>query len=482
MPQQPPSDRRNQIIAELQSDLAHAHRIIQQQHEQINQLKEQLQTKTRLQRDSQFVNQEISNSQPSSHSAIPPNKTLIRGRKRVFSSKKSASKLTLLQFTSLVAVIVALMTGIGFALMRRQNSSPSEQTKTQSQAVPTVPKPQASISPTTALTVPSLPPIKSPPQILPSQIALVNSELVYNPQTAPNFQKSPALQSIVDEIVSLAISKGLPKKPLSITLIDTKNGGTYGAYQQDAPRFPASVVKMFWMVYLYAQIKNRILNEADFTPQLNEMIKRSDNNAASDIIDAMTKTESGKNLDEKDYESWLKNRKTINVFFQNAGYKKININQKTYPITDKKIYEPQGFDLKMRGDPKNPIRNKITTQQAARLLYEIYEGQAISSDYSQRMFTWLSIDSATRIEKRERQNPDEFNPVRGYFSESLPEDVNFGGKAGWTSTSRQEAAYIQTKDGKAAYILVVFAEDRAYASDKKIFPEMSRLVFERMTK
>jgi hypothetical protein len=31
--------------------------------------------------------------------------------------------------------------------------------------------------------------------------------------------------------------------------------------------------------------------------------------------------------------------------------------------------------------------------------------------------------------------------------------VYFGGKAGWTSGSRQEAVYIATPDGKAAYIL-----------------------------
>ncbi|MBE9104981.1 serine hydrolase [Nostoc cf. edaphicum LEGE 07299] len=368
------------------------------------------------------------------------------------------------------------MTWIGFALIRRQDSNLSPQKTTQSK---TLPKPQASISPTSKI-LPTLPPTISPPPILPSNVALVNSELVYNVKTAPNFQKNQALQSIVDDMVGLATSKGLPKKPLSITLIDAKTG-MYGGYQQNTPKFPASVVKMFWMVYLYGQIKNGMWNEANFVPQINEMIKRSDNNAASNILDAITQTESGKNVEGKDYQTWLSNRKKINLFFQKAGYEKINITQKTYPITDKKIYEPQGFDLKMRGDPNNPIRNKITTMQAARLLYEISDNQAISPDYSQKMAQWLSIDPATRIEKRDQQNPDEFNPVRGYLSESLPTDVYVGSKAGWTSGSRQEAAYIATLDGKAAYILVVFAEDRAYAYDWKIFPEISHLVFDRMT-
>jgi hypothetical protein len=40
---------------------------------------------------------------------------------------------------------------------------------------------------------------------------------------------------------------------------------------------------------------------------------------------------------------------------------------------------------------------------------------------------------------------------------------------------------VTAKDAQAAYILVIFADDPAYAADKKIFPEMSRLVYKRMS-
>jgi len=307
-----------------------------------------------------------------------------------------------------------------------------------------------------------------------------NSELVYNVTTPPDLNQSQDLQAIVDEAVSLAVNKRLPINPLSITLIDIKNGESAG-YQQNALRYPASLAKMFWMVYLYAQIEKGIWDEIDLKPYLNKMIHSSDNNAASYIIDLITGTQSGSKLDMQKYETWLNQRSQVNLFFQKAGYEKIDISHKNFPILDLSFSEPQGRDLQMRGDLKNPIINKITTQQAARLLYEIYDGQSISQVYSEKMAKWLSIDSATRIEKREQQNPNEFNPVRGYFSESLPTNVNFGGKAGWTSNTRQEAAYIATPDGKAAYILVIFAEDRTYAYDWKIFTQMSRLVYDRMT-
>jgi hypothetical protein len=108
-------------------------------------------------------------------------------------------------------------------------------------------------------------------------------------------------------------------------------------------------------------------------------------------------------------------------------------------------------------------------------------GQAVSPEYSQQMINLLTIDPATRIQKRNLQDPNQFNPVRGFFSQSLPDDIYFAAKAGWTSGSRQEAAYIATQDGRTAYILVIFAEDRSYAYDWKIFPKLSRHVFNRMT-
>ncbi|MEA5566504.1 serine hydrolase [Anabaena sp. UHCC 0399] len=469
MPENPHIKQRNQIITELQADLTHAYQVINQQQEYINQLEEQLSQKS--------PKTHIS-SAPSDKSAYPQGKikTRYQVKKRVLPYQKKSGKLSQLQFTAIVAVVVVFITLIGSALMRRPSSNPSKQT---TDKAATSPKSTTSFPPAPNLT--PIPQNKSNPVILPPK-ALVNSELselVYNVQTPPNFRKSKTLQSTVDAAVNLAVSQGLPKKPLSITLIDVKTG-EYAQYQQEKPRFPASVIKMFWMVYLYGQIQNGRADEIAFTPYIDAMVKKSDNNAASTVIDAVTQTEFTKDLKEENYQNWLKKRNQLNIFFQKAGYNKININQKTYPITDKKIYEPQGADLRMRGDPKDPIRNKITTQQAARILYEIYSSQAISPLYSEKMANWLSIDAETRIEKREQQDPNVFNPVRGYFSESLPTDVYFGGKAGWTSASRQEAAYIATRDG-ATYILVVFAEDRAYAYDWKIFPKISDLVFKRMT-
>ncbi len=394
-------------------------------------------------------------------------------------SKKQSNKLPPVQFLGIVTGVVLVITLTGVAIARRNNSPSEETTLANKQErgnvkVETLPPPLAlsseavQISPTTG----------SSSAV---QVEQDNLQLAYNVPSSQNFNESKKLQAIVNELVQTAADKKLPTKPLSITLINTKTS-EYGAYQQEKLRFPASVVKTFWLVYFYEKVQKGLLNEASFVTYINKMIKESDNNSASVIVDAITETQSGSDLTGEEYENWLNQRKQVNKYFQRAGYENINVNQKTFPITNIKLFEPKGADLKMRGNPEKPIRNKLSAKQTARLLYEIYSNQAVSVEQSQRMANLLTIDPQTRLTKKDDQDTEHFNPVRGFLSESLPSNIYFGAKAGWTSFTRNEAAYIATPDGKVGYILVVFGEDKAYAYDWKIFPKMSKMVYEKMTK
>ncbi|MEH2114639.1 serine hydrolase [Nostoc sp.] len=308
-----------------------------------------------------------------------------------------------------------------------------------------------------------------------------NLQLAYNVTTKPEFKESQELKSIVNEVVAIVKRQGLPTKPLSVTLINLKDK-TISGYQQDTLRFPASVIKMFWMVVLYAQIDKGIWSSEDaLKPYIYKMIGKSDNEAASYIVDLLTDTDSGTELKGLEYQDWLSKRQKLNNFFQFAGYQDINISQKVFPIPYLKLQSPAGRELQIRQDTKNfskPIRNKVTTTHAARLLYEIYQGQAVSQKASQKMLNWLKRDLKPETWKTISQN--EFNPIKTFFGESLPVNVSLFSKAGWTSASRQEAALIMTPDGKSMYILVVFGDDSKYAEDDKVFPQISHYVFEQM--
>ena len=128
-------------------------------------------------------------------------------------------------------------------------------------------------------------------------------------------------------------------------------------------------------------------------------------------------------LNKEGFTQWKKQRQSINRFFQNANYQDINISQKTFPIPDLKINEPQGTDLQIRGDnPQKPIRNKITTYHAARLMYEIATQQAVAPEYSQKMLNLLTRDLRREAWKFDPPNPDEFNPVENFLGEGVAEE------------------------------------------------------------
>lgn len=309
-----------------------------------------------------------------------------------------------------------------------------------------------------------------------------NSEVVYNLKTPPKFRKSQELQTIVKDVVDLAEAKNLPKNRLSMTLIDAKTGETAG-YKENIPRYPASVVKMFWMVFAYAQIESGIWSkEEDFNPYIAKMIQESDNAAASFILDLVTGTQSESELSQVKFKIWKHKRQQVNRFFQKAGFKGINISQKTFPVYYINLPEPDGSEAQFLG---NPIRNwnKITTKQAARLIYEIcYTEQAVSLAASKKMCRWLKRDLNPKAWRKESIDDEGFNPVRTFFGASLAKtNVKFYSKAGWTSSSRTEAAMVDSEKNKATYILSIFAHSSKYADDVTIFPQMSRLVYKRMT-
>ncbi|XZN96615.1 MAG: serine hydrolase [Microcoleus sp.] len=335
---------------------------------------------------------------------------------------------------------------------------------------------------------PMEPPIISPQEMIapptistPENVVDSNSDssFTYNIKTPPNPVYSQELQVIVDEAVQIAASKGLPVEPLSISLVDVSNSQahTFAGYQNQTLRFPASVAKLFWMAAFYSAMeKGRIAEkESAFTSDLEQMIRVSNNDAASRILDKITDTESGDKLTGESWENWLKKRNQINTFFQSSGYENISLTTKNYPIYYLNQEQPTGRELQLQGESAQPIRNQVTTDQGARLMYEIYTRQAVSSIASRKMAYLLTRDLDPKAWKN-----DPSNSIQGFLGESLPTNIYFGSKVGYTSKCRSEVAFVRTLDDRAIYILVVFADDPAYAKDETIFPAISRSIFDRL--
>ena len=172
------------------------------------------------------------------------------------------------------------------------------------------------------------------------------TELAYK-HIPSKFSNSQKLQEIVNAVIQEAKEKNLPTQQLSITLIDV-NTGTIAGYQQQNLRYPASVVKLFWMVALYNQIYAGLLQQDQgLFGDLEKMIKESDNDAGSRIINTITKTTSGSNLPQQEYQAWLKKRTLVNRFFRSANYEGIDISHKTFPVRSEGMSSPQGRDLQI---------------------------------------------------------------------------------------------------------------------------------------
>lgn len=329
----------------------------------------------------------------------------------------------------------------------------------------------------------SEPPVITPsPSFSPAYLTLPTAQedlgFIYNVRHEPNQVYSYELQGIVNEAVELARRKGLPTESLSISLIDVSSPQThrFAGYKNQQLRYPASVAKLFWMVGFYGAVAEGIVtNESAFNEHLKQTIEISNNDTASRILDALTDTKSGATLQGEELENWLEKRKSINNFFQAAGYDNIVLSSKNYPIYYLKQEGPVGRDVQLRDDSDKFLKNQVTTDQAARLMYEIYTRQAISPKYSTRMAYLLTRD----LDPKAWRN-DPSNGIKGFLGESLPTNIYFGSKVGYTSKSRQDVAFIRTMDDRAIYILAVFAEDVAYAKDEEIFPEISRYIFDKM--
>ncbi|MBW4645503.1 MAG: class A beta-lactamase-related serine hydrolase [Goleter apudmare HA4340-LM2] len=474
--QQP--DISEQKTAELEASLQHANQVI-----------------AHLKKQNIELQQQINEVQGSTTPISAPDQVRDRNqtnivKRRVKKIHPSDSKfvrnsyfptLNSLQFyglTSLVVVVILGLFGLGTLMARKQNSKESSTGNNPSvQSPKRLPQPPSSPIAPTNNPINSLQEVPNAPPINPN----ISPPIQPNP---PVLGKNDKLENIVDGLVNRVKNQNLPTDSLSITLIDL-NTQTIAGYQQNTGRYPASVVKLFWMVILQAQIQQGSINQdAELYNDLNKMIVKSDNDASSRIIDRITGDKSRiEALGKEEFKQWKQKRQAINLFFQKAGYQDMNISQKTFPIPYLDFRRPIGTDLQIRGDDlQKPIRNKITTYQAARLMYEISNFQAVDIQSSQQMMNLLKRDLRTEVWKQDPPNLEEFNPVENFFGESLSsENVIFASKAGWTTASRQEVAYVATPDGKVRYVLAVFGDDPAYGKSKKIFPELSRIVFERMS-
>jgi beta-lactamase class A len=162
-------------------------------------------------------------------------------------------------------------------------------------------------------------------------------------------------------------------------------------------------------------------------------------------------------------EEWQHKRNAVNRYFSSLGYTNINVNQKTF------CEDAYGRERVSRG-PKGENRNKLTTDATARLLMEVVTGKAGTAPRTTLMMDLLKRDYVTK-------STDNDNQGVGFSGMALKgiDGAKLWSKAGWTSTTRHDAAYVELPNGQK-FVLVTFTTD--HSNDRDIIPTVASVVIE----
>jgi Beta-lactamase enzyme family len=281
-----------------------------------------------------------------------------------------------------------------------------------------------------------------------------------------------ALQKLVNQAAQTTLAKFADKKltesQLSITLVNLRDPQhpLTASFRGNERIYPASVVKLFYLVAVHRWLEDKKIQETDELKRaVRDMIVDSSNEATQYVVDVLTQTTGGYELPPKEMEAWQDKRNAMNRYFTSLGFTNINVNQKTF------CEDAYGREKVSRG-PKGENRNKLTTDATARLLSEIVAGRAVSQARSAQMMELLK----RTYTGTSTDNDDQGHGFTGIALKEI-NGVKLWSKAGWTSTTRHDAAYLEMPNG-AKFVLVTFTTD--HATEREIIPTVARVVIDAM--
>ena len=277
-----------------------------------------------------------------------------------------------------------------------------------------------------------------------------------------------SLQSLVDEAAKTTLEKFAEKKleakQLSITLIDLRDPArpVTASFRGNERVYPASVVKLFFLAAAHQWLEDkRVEDTPELRRALKDMIVDSSNEATQYIVDVLSRSTSGYELPPEEMKEWQYRRDAVNRYFTSLGYTNINTNQKTF------CEDAYGREKVSRG-PNGENRNKLTTDATARLMMEIVLGKSVNAERSRQMMELLKRDYSGTTKDAD----DQAHGFTGIALEGV-KGARLWSKAGWTSTTRHDVAYIEMPDG-AKFVLATFTSD--HANERDIIPTVARVV------
>lgn len=229
--------------------------------------------------------------------------------------------------------------------------------------------------------------------------------------------------------------------------------------------FPAIVVKLFYLIAAEAKIaQGRLQRTKEYERAAGRMIRLSSNNATNYIVDLLSGVTSGPELPPAKLKAWATKRQAVNRYFARLKWPELvdfNATQKTWDDS------PFGREWQGRYELPNN-HNRISTEAAARALWEIAAGRAVSPAASRRMLRQLSRQLDPKAWGEESENQ-----VEGFLGQGLPRGAKLWSKAGWTSQVRHDVGLVQLTDG-TTFVAAAFIQGQKAAADSRILPFVAK--------
>jgi len=289
------------------------------------------------------------------------------------------------------------------------------------------------------------------------------------PGTERAWRQDAALAVLGDRVIKAAGTRFPEARPgnLALSLLLPGRAEARGfSYRGNRQGYPASLVKLFFMVFAEAEIEaGRLGNSREVRQALGAMIGSSSNDATSHIVDILTGTTSGPALAPAAFARWLHRRQVVNRFFARWRWPELagsNLTQKTW-------YEaPYGRERQSRYEVRDN-GNRLSSDGGARLLLAIERGEAVNRRRSRAMLGLM----ARFPEEIDPNNP--WDQMTGFLGEGLPPGARLWSKAGWSSRTRHDAAIVELAGGQR-FILAVMTFGKPLAANRRLLPFIAREV------
>lgn len=277
-----------------------------------------------------------------------------------------------------------------------------------------------------------------------------------------------ALQELVQNAVTNTVrefhAEKLKKEEVAVTVAILQEGTNFvqASFRGNERIYPASVVKLFYLEAAHAWMEQgKIADTPELRRAMRDMIVHSYNEPTHYILDLLTGTTSGPELPDNEMTHWAFKRNAVNRYFTSRGYSNINCNQKPW------CEGPYGRDRFFVG-LNYTNRNMLTTEATARLLREIAQKTAISPTRSAQMLELLERDPWSKSADPDSQS-------QGFTAAALPAGSRLWSKAGWTSQTRHDAAFVELPNGRRV-VLAIFTIN--HASNRKIIPSIGKTILD----